>query len=1520
MLFVNKLKVLTLMTCLVLVGQAFAAWDGTSTEQPQNTEVIDGKTFYLIKNEAQLAWFAAQVNATTKSNANPKSNINAILMADMDLGGHLWTPIAAGKGDTKFSGTIDGKNHKISGLYINGAELAAIHNNAYCNEPRGNQAATPTCNAQNLGFIGTLGHPKADQPGGTVKNIIFEKVNIQASTNAGDILTSKDSQISVGVVVGWMAENNQNVVDNCIAASGTIRTTGTGQGVGGIVGNAKKGTISNCMSLVEIHTSGAKADVGGIIGITKTNVTVSSCVYAGPGLENTGSNGSVGGVVGNVFSGTATAQNSYFEGNLTYNGNAVGGVGKDCGSKCSVTNTSEQAEVTNIDDIACALNGKNADNTCKEEPWSVGLTGLSLNGYGADGYKIIFNANGGNFDGSAVTKNIYRASGMTISDVEVGKPSREGYSFEGWAASADAEEPLVDLGTVSKSTKFYAVWESLKTITFNVAPGSFPSGEQSKTKKVANGEVITVEGLGDLPMFYCEEDGKTEENCDVGHYFTGWQLGGVNVELETLTATGDLVLNAVWETVKTYTVTYNANEHGVTTVSFVRVGEGEKVQSPTDPIAAEGYTFAGWYTEPECLKAFTFNEEIDHSYTLYAKWLPETFSITYEMNGVSSAGENPVSYTIETQTFALTAPADVAGYVFEGWFYDANFTQPASQVILGSTGDKTFYAKWTKKTYRIMYLADNNSQGAITDQFKEHGTPITLESAGYFNRKGYAQTGWATVAEGEKVYELGATYEENAALTLYPTWDTAHYVITYECNDCENSPLNPTTYTMFEKKDLPLKYPQNLEGYDFGGWFKEDTYETKTTQIKKGSWGDLTLYGKWIKVYSLSYELNGGTNANSRTSYTSETETFALGEAEGRDGYSFVGWFDNEELSGIAVTEIPQGSTGDKKFFAKWIPNTYTATYNLNGGSMEGEESFTFTIESGDVALATPTKNGYTFVGWLDDVTSAVVTVLSTGSFGDRTLTAQWSDPIEYTITYENVNGAANENATSYTIEQTVPLNALEKDGFAFRGWFTNAQFEGNAATEISAGASGDTTFYAKWLEIFTITYAAGEGDGITGAVAAGTKTATEDATLSNDGFTREGYTQTGWKTEDGSVTYAMGATYTTDASVTLYPIWEVETYNIVYHNIEGATFVTANPETYTVETLPIVLNNPAKEGYNFEGWFTDESFTGNPITGIETRLSNGNGDLYAKWSKVYPFLVNDFGAIKVYENSDGSKTAQINTNSSETVEIPSDISVNHVEFVRKFTVGKNSTIMLPFSIDTTKISGGSFKEFAYVDESVPKAVFYNDVAGGVVQANTPYIFVPTSDTLIFKLEEGETVSLNTNDIVVPVSNTDGGKWQFRGVYSREEWESGNRQVWGYVSNTSSEVAKIGKFLRAGAGAYIDPMRGYLYNTQAEEQSSAPQTARRLLAKSSNLSAQTASVNDGVGSIEVDFIDREVETEVETETVPEVEETTVISKVNPISGGVKAVNGWFDMRGRKLNAKPTTKGIYYFNGKQVFVR
>lgn len=904
--FSNKF---VLIAGLLLASQGLAAncaadyvppenpvWDGSTKTEPC---MKDG--FYIIDNAAKLAWYAANYK-----------NGNAKLTADLDLGGHLWTPIAPGDGNTRYNKIFDGNNHVIKNMYINGTDLAQ-KDKKY---------------AQNLGFVGTLGS-------GTIKNLILEDINIQASTNAGDILGRTDSQISVGAFVGWMANVSNNVVDNCMA-SGTIRTTGNGQGVGGIVGNAKNGTISNCLSLVEIRTSGSQAYIGGIIGITKTEVTVSSCVYAGPGLVNTGTEGLVGGIAGNVFSGTLATANNYFEGeNINGVGGSICNAAKpsDCTPEASAASVAKAqatgVDTTNAEKIACALNGTNADGTCKEEPWSVGQTGLSLNGYGADGYKIVFNAKSGSFADGAVSKNIFLQKGMTISATEIGLPTHADSAFAGWSLNPNATEPVADLGTVSGATKVYAVWYPIFTVTFSAAPGTFTDGETVKTIQIAKNERITVEDI-ELPFSYTNSE-------NVKYYFTGWALTENAPEEDTLqvlpNATENTTLYAVWTQAITYTVTYNDNGHGKTKVDFVRVEKRQKTQAPDNPEADAGYVFVDWFKEPACVNAFNFDEtEIVENWVLYAKWTPVPFSITYVMNEVGSQGNNPVSYNIETPTITLANPADVEGYIFEGWFNDAGFTHPVNKVPLGSTGNKTFYAKWTKKTYRIMYLADNNSQGAVTDQFKEHNVPFTLESVGYFNRKGYAQTGWATVANGEKVYEFGATYEENAALTLYPSWsDPIVYTITYVCDGCINDPSNRYDYTVeTEKFSVKFKDLTPPEGYEMAGWFTATNYKTKVEQIEKGSVGDTTLYAKLNKIYSITYI--GTDKPNSAKTYTVD-RSVKLNTPAARAGYTFGGWYDNAEFTGDAVTSIPKGTTGDKTFYAKWIQEygAITIVSNIDG-------------------------------------------------------------------------------------------------------------------------------------------------------------------------------------------------------------------------------------------------------------------------------------------------------------------------------------------------------------------------------------------------------------------------------------------------------------------------------------------------------------------------------------------------------------------------------------------------------------
>ena len=921
-------KTLTLLVMFVLgMGTAFAAncaadyvapenpvWDGTSTQEP-----CTKGGYYIIDNAAKLAWYAQKVNDETISNST-----NVKLTADLDLGGNLWTPICAGTGGQVkennvvvatyrvYKGIFDGNGHVIKNLYINGSELAVI-NKHY---------------AQNIGFIGVLG-------GGTIKNLTLENVDIQASTNAGDILGRTDSQISVGAVVGWMSEVASNKVENCMS-SGTIRTTGSGQGVGGIVGNAKKGTVTNCLSLVEIQTSGSKAYVGGIIGITKTDVTVSSCVYAGPGLTNTGSNGAVGGIAGNVWSGNFNAEGDYFE------GESFSGVGTYC-SNCTmggtlpegetqsdeekqnyIQNSTHEVDISNVENVACELNGKNTDGTCKTEPWSVGETSLSLNGYGTDGYKIVFDANGGAFADNASTKNKFLQAGMAITADEIGKPTRETYTFMGWALTSDATAPAADLGTVSQTDTIFAVWEKKIKVTFDANGGTFPDASVVKDVYITKGDPITVDGLGSLPVTYCEKYSVSNSSqCLSTVYFTGWKDNAENTidfNNHDVLATVDVTYKAIWTNVITYSVTFHANNN--TTVDIVVfVDQGTVTSRPDDP-TMDGYDFVDWYDGDV---VFNFSSKIESSKDLYAHWTPKKYNVTYVLSeGGKDRGDNPVNFTLGEGLLALNPPTAQDGYTFDGWFYDSDFKQKATAIDRNVVGDKTFYAKLSKIQYRIMYLADNNSQGAISDKFKEHNIPITLESAGYFNRKGYAQIGWATEANGEKVYEFGASYAENAALTLYPAWTLATYTITYVCEVCsENNPATPRTYMMNDTKNgnLSIYNPVfSSDEYEFKGWYWDEDYTNRTTNIPKSTLGDVVLYGKMLKYYYITYELNGSSKSNNRPKYTVETATFQLADPDPREGFTFGGWFDNAKFEGNAVTQIVNGSTGDITLYAKWYP------------------------------------------------------------------------------------------------------------------------------------------------------------------------------------------------------------------------------------------------------------------------------------------------------------------------------------------------------------------------------------------------------------------------------------------------------------------------------------------------------------------------------------------------------------------------------------------------------------------------
>ena len=746
-------KGISLGAILLAATQLFAAWDGdySKATTPKQSRQSDGKTYYLITNENELAW----ISNNTKGKS---SSYNIKLMANLDMGHQSFIPICAGEGTPIYGGTFDGNGYTIKNLYINSDSLTKI-NKTY---------------GQNIGLIAAM------NSNSTVKNVYFENADIHASQDYGTILADKNYPISVGVVVGWL---NGGRIEN-VYVSGDVITSGKGQAVGSLAGYTQNSAvIKNCMSTVSIQASGDEVYVGGMTGYTNGNITISSVAYAGETIIN-GGNGKSAGIVGqnlNTYgvwgfgSKTLTFNNVYYDSDVISTG-----IGK---GNAATKNAVGESEL-NAEKVACALNEgvwENSLSTCSiNSPWSVGENALELNGISANKngkmvYRVSFNANGGTFASGAKTQK-YLAAGEKITGEEIGAPARDNNNFTGWATTAKASTPDTDLGTVSGVTTIYAVWAPLYTVKFNVAPGTFPDGSTTKTKRVAKGASITVEGIAPLPEPYCLNFDKG--GCTAYNYFSGWALATTktkkdSVSLASITLTKDTIIYAIWTEVETYTVTFNANKHGAMEQEFVHVSRGETITAPASPVADEGYEFIGWYADSMGQKLFDFSTEILGNTVIYAQWKLKNYNIAYKLDGGVNGDGNPTTYNIESNDIVLSA-ATKENYNFEGWYYDSAYTERATQITKGSTGHKTLYAKWSIKTYLVRYVANNERTiGTPSADIKTHGVALTLQGAGLFRKASnetYAQDGWSLTDGGEKAYDLGGTYTGDADLTLYPHW------------------------------------------------------------------------------------------------------------------------------------------------------------------------------------------------------------------------------------------------------------------------------------------------------------------------------------------------------------------------------------------------------------------------------------------------------------------------------------------------------------------------------------------------------------------------------------------------------------------------------------------------------------------------------------------------------------------------------------------------------------------------------
>lgn len=338
-------------------------------------------------------------------------------------------------------------------------------------------------------------------------------------------------------------------------------------------------------------------------------------------------------------------------------------------------------------------------------------------------------------------------------------------------------------------------------------------------------------------------------------------------------------------------------------------------------------------------------------------------------------------------------------------------------------------------------------------------------------------------------------------------------------------------------------------------------------------------------------------------------------------GYRFIGWKAKGELyqpgESFSVTE-------DVTFEAQWeeIPVivNYTLTFNTNGGTAIS----TLTQQEGtiiDLSSYTPSKTGFTFAGWYEDeeLTTGITSVtLNT----DKTVYAKWEEyvPTSYTLTF-NTNGGSEISPlikTEGTVVDLAPYTS-SKANYTFAGWY-----EDEALTQpvSSVTMSSDKTVYAKWIEMiigtYTLTFNTKGGSAISPVIQPeGTIINLADYTPSKSGYSFEG-----WYQEEALINPITSVTL--NANTTVYAKWArnsegggggvtVSKYTITFKDIDDTELGSAKYKVNT--TVDLTDHKVEKDGYTFEGWYTDKELTESVTKVTVTK----DMTLYAKWVENAP-------------------------------------------------------------------------------------------------------------------------------------------------------------------------------------------------------------------------------------------------------------------------------------------------------------
>ena len=474
--------------------------------------------------------------------------------------------------------------------------------------------------------------------------------------------------------------------------------------------------------------------------------------------------------------------------------------------------------------------------------------------------------------------------------------------------------------------------------------------------------------------------------------------------------TGEWIDGVYTWTKDKYTITFDTDDGGEIVPITAQPGDAITLPTPVRP----GYTFAGWYNGEEKFEATTMPTQ---SLTLKAHWTVNQYTITFDTDGGSVIA--PIAQDYGT---AITAPAapTKTGYTFGGWDKEIPETMPAENVTVNAT--------WKANTYMVRFDANGGSCTPISKSVTYASTYGDLPTP---TREGYTFTGWY---DGETKVEDTTTYQTAGDKTLTARWSADAYTVTYYV---DNSKVTEQGYT-YGASITPYVFQKS--GYTVSAWKQSDGSALPAAMPAK----NLLVYATTaIITYTISYELNGGTNAaGNPASYTVETDTITLGDPS-KTGYTFNGW-SGTELNGEnnMTAVIAKGSTGDRSYQAHWTVSKYTITFDTDGGSVIAPIAQDY--GTAITVPADPIKAGYRFDGWDQ-------TIPATMPAENVTVKARWTSYLDLINAFADFEGEQLEIARGYYSK----LSAAQKNAGSEKLTALIAAIRTDAVTKLKAEIAG---------------------------------------------------------------------------------------------------------------------------------------------------------------------------------------------------------------------------------------------------------------------------------------------------------------------------------------------------------------------------------------------------------------------------------------------------------------------------------